>query len=108
MEEVILDTKALEWDKLRKFPGEGQAKVLRDEAGGGAKSMIVKLPAGGKIVPHTHLAEVQHYVLEGEYESDGKAFPAGTYRLLPKNANLPPISTKNGVVVLMIYDPITS
>jgi hypothetical protein len=26
---------------------------------------------------------VQHYVLEGEYETEGEMFGAGTYRLLP-------------------------
>ena len=108
MEEVILDTKTLGWEKLRTFPGEGQAKILRSEPEGGAKSMIVKLPTGGKVLPHTHLGKVQHYILEGEYESEGKTFSAGTYRLLPENKDMPPISTKNGVTILMIYDPVTS
>jgi hypothetical protein len=56
-------------------------------------------------LPHTHLAAVQHYVLEGEYESEGKTFAAETYRLLPKNFDVAPISTEGGVTILMIYDP---
>ena len=105
MEEIIRYTPDLNWEDLRGFPGTAQAKMLRDEPPVGARTMLVRLPAGGQIVPHMHLAAVQHYVLEGEYETQGKTFAAGTYRLLPKNADVAPISTKGGVTVLMIYDP---
>jgi len=49
---------------------------------------------------------VQHYILEGEYESEGQIYGAGTYRLLPGHADVSPISTANGLTVLMIYDPV--
>lgn len=49
---------------------------------------------------------MQHYVLEGQYETDGQRFGAGSFRLMPKNAEVAPISTEEGVTILMIYDPI--
>jgi hypothetical protein len=49
---------------------------------------------------------VQHYVVEGEYHTDGRTFEQGSYRLLPKQADVAPITTNAGVTILMIYDPI--
>jgi anti-sigma factor ChrR (cupin superfamily) len=106
MEEIALDTHDLSWEELRLFPGTGEMKMLRDESQGRGRTVLVRLPAGGKIVPHTHLGAVQHYVLEGEYETQGRSFPAGAYRLLPKDVEVTPISTRNGATILMIYDPI--
>ena len=105
MEEIIRYTPDMSWEDLGFFPGKGQVKTLRDEPPVGARTIIVRLPAGGEIVPHMHLAPVQHYILEGEYKSEGKTFAAGTYRFLPKNADVAPISTKGGATILMIYDP---
>jgi hypothetical protein len=92
------------WQELRDFPGKGEMTVLRDEGKSGAKSIIVRLPAGGQILPHGHVAPVQHYVLEGECETEGKALGQGAYRLMPKHAEVSPIFTKEGVTILMIYD----
>lgn len=105
MEETIRYTTDMSWEDLGYFPGKGQVKTLRDEPPLGARTIIVRLPAGGEIVPHMHLAGVQHYVLEGEYETEGKTFAAGTYRLMPKNFDVAPISAKGGVTLHMIYDP---
>jgi hypothetical protein len=35
-------------------------------------------------------------------------FGAGTYRFLPKHADVRTISTETGAVILMIYDPVAS
>ena len=106
MDESIHHTEEMSWRKLREFPGTAEVKVLREEAEGGAKAMLVRLAAGGQIAPHAHVATVQHYVLEGECESQGKTLAAGTYRCLPGHADVAPISTKSGATILMIYDPI--
>jgi hypothetical protein len=50
---------------------------------------------------------VQHYVLEGECETQGKTLGAGAYRFLPKHANVSTIFTKEGVTILMIYDAVS-
>lgn len=94
------------WRDLREFLGTGEVKMLREEPLGGAKTMLVRLPAGGRIEPHTHLGSVQHYIVEGEYRTDGREFETGSYRLLPKNADVAPITTHRGVTILIMYDPI--
>lgn len=105
--ETIYHTQNMEWTKLSEFPGLADGKVLREEKQLGAKTLLVRVPAGGKISPHSHRGVVQHYVLEGQYESEGQRFSPGSFRLMPKNADVAPISTEEGVTFLMIYDPIT-
>ena len=107
-QEIVHHTLYTGWRKLDEFPGEGEVKVLREESNRGAKTMVVRLPAGGKIQPHNHLGVVQHYVIDGQYETQGKTFETGCYRLFPKNAEVTPISTKHGVTIMMIYDPVES
>jgi quercetin dioxygenase-like cupin family protein len=102
----VIHTRDLRWQELRAFPGTAQVKLLRDEPSGGARTMLVRVPPGGQIMPHSHMASVQHYVLEGDYETEGEACGAGTYRFLPKDANVGLIATKGGVTILMLYDPI--
>lgn len=92
------------WEELREFPGKGEVTVLRDEGKGKARTIIVRLSAGGQILPHSHVAPVQHYVLEGECETQGKTLGKDAYRFLPKHADVSTIFTKDGVTILMIYD----
>ena len=47
-----------------------------------------------QILRTEHGGVVQHYVLEGEYETTGEMFGAGTYRLLPKHADVGPFPRK--------------
>ena len=106
MAAMTVNTADLIWEELSLFPGTGDMKMLRNEPQG--RTVLVRLAAGGEIVPHSHLGVVQHYVLEGEYESEGKTFPEGTYRFLPKDTDVSPITTLGGVTILMIYDAIQS
>jgi quercetin dioxygenase-like cupin family protein len=104
MNEVVHYPGAMVWRELREFPGKGEVTVLRDEGEGKAKTIIVRLPAGGEIIPHSHVAPVQHYVLEGDCETQGKTLGEGAYRFLPKHADVSAIFTRGGVTILMIYD----
>jgi hypothetical protein len=106
MVEFTLYTPEMPWEPVSFFPGNAEVKILRAEAEGGARTLLVRLPPGGEISPHSHLGVVQHYVLEGEYETEGEMFGAGTYRLLPKHSDIRAISTEKGAVILMIYDPV--
>lgn len=107
METLTRSTPQMRWERLRRFPGTGEVKDLRDEPKCGAKTMLVRLPAGGYLAPHSHPGAVQHYVLEGEYESGGQIFKAGAYRLLPAHSDVAPIFSEVGVTLLVIYDPIS-
>jgi len=104
MNEIIRHPGAMVWEELREFPGKGEVTMLREEGKGGAKTMIIRLPAGGQIIPHSHVGVVQHYVLEGECETQGKTLGQGAYRFLPKHADVSTIVTTEGVTILMIYD----
>ena len=86
METRTVYTPEMAWEATTDLPGAAEAKVLRDEGGRKARTMLVRLHAGGRATPHAHIGTVQHYVLEGEYESQGKIYGAGTYRLLQTNA----------------------
>ena len=108
MAELTIYTPEMTWETLNFFPGNAEVKILRIEPEGGARTLLVRLPPGGEISPHTHLGVVQHYVLEGEYEAEGEMFGAGTYRLLPEHYYVGTISTKTGALVLMIYDPVAT
>ena len=99
-------TPEMAWEAATDFPGAAEVKMLRDSGPRKARTMLVRLHPGGRARPHTHIAAVQHYILEGEYESDGEIYGAGTYRVLPESADAAEISTQNGVTVLMVYDPV--
>lgn len=104
MEETVLHTHAMEWERHPEFPGNVNVKTLREEPEHGIRTVLVHLEAGDSITPHSHLGSVQHFVLEGEYLSCERVFPAGTFRFIPPHADVPPISTRQGATVLMIYE----
>jgi hypothetical protein len=54
---------------------------------------------------HSHTTVEQHIVLKGEYESEGKVYKAGTYRLIPKHETHGPFKSSKGAVILVTWDP---
>jgi len=54
---------------------------------------------------HSHTTVEQHFVLQGEYESEGRVYKAGTYRLIPKHKTHGPFKSSKGAVILVIWDP---
>jgi len=92
----------LGWKKAIGYPIGTRIKVLRDE--NGAKTVLLKLPAGLQMDSHTHIYNEQHVVLQGEYESEGKVFPSGTYRSIPAQKDHGPFKSKGGAVILVIWD----
>jgi anti-sigma factor ChrR (cupin superfamily) len=106
MEAQTIDVSKMQWKKAADFPGNVQVKVLRDESERKERTLLVRLKAGDRVTQHSHLGPVQHYVLEGEYQSEGTAYPAGTYRVFPAKCDVPEITSRAGAVVLMIYDPV--
>jgi len=96
MEDMIY-TQNIAWRKLREFPGTAEVKMLHDSAEGGARTMLVRLPPGGQIVPHAHLGVVQHYVLEGTYQTRGQTCPAGSLTAAACQCSLSPMAaSQNG------------
>jgi len=79
-------------------------KVLRQE--GGRRTVLLKLPAGFSMSPHSHITAEQHFVLEGEYSSNGKLFPAGSYQIFSPGDEHGPFESKNGALILVVWDSI--
>jgi len=92
------------WEEAVSYSHGTKIKTLRDEDG--AKTVLLKFPKGFHIEEHTHIYNEQHLVLEGEYESGGKVYSAGTYRLIHARNNHGPFTSKGGAIVLVIWDPI--
>ncbi len=104
MREKIINSNNIEWKDAEGYPTGTQIKILREE--GSARTFLLKLPPGFDMKPHSHIATEQHFVLEGEYESEDKIFGPGFYRLIPGNTNHGPFLSKNGAIILVIWDPI--
>ncbi len=91
------------WKRASGYPIGTRMKILRD--GNSAKTILLKLPKGFRIESHTHIYNEQYFVLEGEYESEGKIFSSGTYRFIPAHKNYGPFTSKTGAIILIIRDP---
>jgi anti-sigma factor ChrR (cupin superfamily) len=92
------------WENADGYPKGTLIKTLRDEDG--MKTILLKLPAGFNTEAHSHIFNEQHFVLKGEYESEGKLYSEGTYRLINAHKNHGPFTSKKGAVVLIIWDSI--
>ena len=92
----------LGWEKASGYPVGTRIKILRDE--NGSKTILLKLPAGFQMDSHTHIYNEQHVVIKGEYESEGKVFPSGTYRAIAAHKDHGPFRSKGGAVILLIWD----
>ena len=47
---------------------------------------------------------IDHYVLEGMYEEQGREYPAGTYRLIPKHNEHGPFGSRGGALVFIVWE----
>ncbi|MEN8223993.1 MAG: cupin domain-containing protein [Bacteroidota bacterium] len=92
------------WETLNGYPQGTMAKILRD--GENAKTVLLKLPAGFYMAPHSHLTTEQNFLIEGEYEIAGERFSPGSYQIFSPGDEHGPFESKNGAMVLVVYDSI--
>ncbi len=92
------------WEAAEEYPDGTKRKLLRDE--NGAKTSLLKFPAGFKMAPHSHITTEQHFVLEGEYDSNGKTFGVGSYQIFYPHEEHGPYESKNGALILAVWDPL--
>ncbi len=76
---------------------------LREKSLSNEKTVLVRISPGGE---HSHRGIIQDYVLEGQYHTNGQVFGPGSYRLMPAQHDVSPMTTESGVTILMIYDPV--
>jgi anti-sigma factor ChrR (cupin superfamily) len=103
MDEKIMNYNQMDWEDATAYPAGSQRKVLRETTS--PITMLLKMPPGFQMDRHCHTTTEQHFVLEGEYTSEGSTYGPGSYRLVPAGATHGPFSSKKGAVVLIVYDP---
>ena len=92
------------WEDAIEYPDGTKQKVLRDNEKNG-KTILLKLPAGFSMAPPSHVTTEQHFVLEGEYTSDGTFYPKGSYQIYYPHEEHGPFESENGALILVIWDP---
>jgi anti-sigma factor ChrR (cupin superfamily) len=102
MSEILLDTNEMEWEEAGSYPLGTMVKILREE--GDVRSFLLKLPPGFHLEPHSHTTGEQHFILEGGYVTGGWEFGPGMYHYLPARQLHGPYTSKNGAVVLVIWE----
>lgn len=108
MQVLTRDTPGMKWELAPEFPGDVKVKTLRKVDERGARTILVRLDPGTRIVPHSHLGVVQHFLLAGGYLSGGKEYRTGAYRFFTRYDEVPEIRTRKGATILMIYDPVAT
>ena len=102
MEEITLDTAEIPWEEAIAYPSGTLVKNLRQD--GDARTVLLKLPPGFRMEAHAHTCCEQHFVLEGEYEAQGAEHSAGTYQCIPAHHNHGPFSSRDGAVILVVWE----
>ena len=104
MGEVAVSQSDLPWEPARSYPAGTDWKVLRRGSEGEPKAALLKLPPSFEMDSHAHVYAEHHYVLEGQYESRGKRFPEGSYRMIPQHTNHGPFASANGTLILVVWE----
>lgn len=92
------------WEDATGYPEGTKRKLLREEKNG--RTVLLKLPKGFYLGAHSHITAEQHFVLEGEYTSDGEVYPAGSYQIFSAHDEHGPFESKDGALILIIWDPV--
>lgn len=93
----------LNWQDATEYPDGTKQKTLRNE--NGAKTILLKVPANFYMAPHSHITTELHFVLKGEYTSEGQIYPGSSYQLIKANQDHGPFESKDGALILVIWDP---
>lgn len=90
------------WENATGYPKGTKRKVLRDEDS--RKTILLKLPKGFKMGSHSHITTEQHFVLEGEYSSDGEIYSKGSYQIFLAHDDHGPFISEKGALILVVWD----
>lgn len=91
------------WQEASEYGSSAQKKTLRDE--NGAKTILLRLPENFHMAEHTHVTTEQHFILKGEYKSEGKVYREGAYQIFSSHENHGAFESETGALVLVVCDP---
>ena len=103
MKAVNVNVNDLEWSGAVEYPTGTEEKVLSMGGSIAPRTILLKLPPGWKMNNHSHRFTELHYVLEGQVESQGHKYSAGSFRVIPKGVDHGPFSSETGAIVLVIW-----
>ena len=103
MKDLINLFNQLNWEKADNYPEGTFKKTLRDEDG--AKTILLRLPAGFTMELHSHITTEQHIVLKGAYTNEGITYREGSYQLFNAHEEHGPFYSNEGALILVIWDP---
>ena len=104
MKELSVNYQDIDWEEAQGYPPGTLMKVLRRDENGEPLTIVLKLKEGFEMEGHSHIGNEQHFVLEGEYESEGRTYRSGSYRLIPRETTHGPFKSEKGAVILIAWD----
>lgn len=106
MSEVTKNVEEMAWQPAVNYATGAMVKVLREGDPTHGRTILLRLPPNWEMQAHSHTTVEQHFVLEGEYESQGQTYGVGAYQLIPKETSHGPFTTKSGATILVVWDPV--
>jgi len=103
MNSIDINTNSIEWEDALGYPPGAKEKVLNVGSEMAPRSILLKIPPGWSMDSHSHTHTELHYVLEGEYESLGETYSSGAFRIIPKEVDHGPFTTKTGATIMVVW-----
>jgi anti-sigma factor ChrR (cupin superfamily) len=103
MNAVTVNVNDLKWSGAAEYPTGTEEKVLSVGGTVAPRTTMLKLPPGWSMESHSHRFTELHDVLKGQLESQGQTYPAGTFRVIPKEVEHGPFGSETGAIVLVIW-----
>ena len=103
MNSICIKANDLHWQPAEGYGSGAEEKVLNEGEGIVPRTILLKIPPGWSMDAHSHLNTELHYILEGQYESQGRKFSAGTFCVIPKEVRHGSYSTKIGATILITW-----
>ncbi len=103
MNAVCISANEMDWQPALEYPGKAMTKVLNQGGSIAPRAILLRIPPHWNMEAHSHRYTELHYVLKGEYESDGDVFSEGTFRIVPKEVEHGPFISRQGATILIIW-----
>jgi anti-sigma factor ChrR (cupin superfamily) len=103
MNPVCIKSNDMVWQPAEGYGAGAEEKVLNVGGSVAPRTILLKIPPGWSMEAHSHLNTELHYIIEGEYESQGEIHPTGTFCIIPKEVKHGAFSTKTGATILVTW-----